>query len=208
MARLKTQCDHLKTERQTLIADCAQRASSRDDLQKAVDNLRAEGDSLRIYYRQEFDKNNAWQNDMASLDYDSHGKLNRRLWLEQERNAGLLKELEASRKAHEDDVQVEYATAAGLRDRIGKLEEKVRKGKLNLAEGGAQERISKLEVEAERTRHESKAKHLRTEWMDMKEALGKEKKEVGRLTAEVATLTEKTTAQDEFRRLRDESVAR
>lgn len=206
MSRLKTQCEKLKAERQTLVVDCAERAATRAELQKSLDNLRAAIDTIRIEYRQALDANQWWQqyDQMSSMEFDGQGKLNRRLWLMEQRNAELVRQVGEQKTSHDEEMQVEMATASGLRDRIGKLEEKLRIGKQDIVDAQVRERDARSDLVASRSQHEAEVKHLRTESADMKEASGKEKGDCLRLKEEMRVLAEeRQAALDQLKRASD-----
>jgi small-conductance mechanosensitive channel len=145
---------------------------------------------------------------VSSSDFDRQGKLNRKVWLQEQRNSKLVGEIEGMRKGYQEEMQVEIMTASGLRDRIGKLEQKLRKGKQELADWEVVQRRLSRELESARTHFAAEEGRLKTEWTDMKEALAKEKKGVTILRGEVTALTgDRQAALEELKRLRDTKQA-
>ena len=187
---------NLKIEQSTLIADCERRSTDRDDLLREIQDLRAELDGLRVGYRETSNEDQGWrQHDQTNLmELDGQGKLNRRLWLVEQAHKNLELSLKDAKMRHVEELQTEISTAAGLRDRIGKLEEKVRRGRQETEEARASERSLKVEANSLRVHFALESERLRAEWLDMSEALGMEKKEVLRLNDEVSGLTEEKQA--------------
>ena len=205
MSRLKKQCDDLKAERQILTSDCAQRSTDRASLQTEIDQLRAERDSLRIEYRGALDKDRWWSqyDQTASVEFDGQGKLKRRIWLLEQRDEKHLKEMTDVQKGHQEDLEVQMATAAGLRDRIGTLELKVRTAKKDITSADVRETELKRELESVKSIHAAEDMKLRSEWQDMRDMLGKARAEVTSLKQQLETLgSEKQAVQEALIRVK------
>ena len=206
VSRLKAQCDILKTERQTLSSECAQHFTARASLDEETRNRHAEREVPGSGNRGALEKDGSRSHyDQGTLiEFDGQGKLNRRIWLLEQRNLDLTKDMDELKKVHQGELQVEMATASGLRDRIGKLDERVRNGKQEVEDIESSRLGLKRELDSLRAHVEVDKKRLRTEWIDMKDAVEKEKKEVTRLNGEVTGLTtQRQAALEELNRLRD-----
>jgi chromosome segregation ATPase len=206
--RLKAQCDSLKLQRQTLGSDCTALTSDRDSLQSELAKLQSECDSLRIELAKEHHENTWWaQRDIqasASTEFDGVGKLNRRIWVLEGKNSDLTQQLKEVEEGKEKDVGEEKAVSMGLRDRIGRLEEKIQRRDIEIQEGLERERNLQYTAKSEREALEFTFSISKIGWEDMKEALAKEKREVRRLTDEVTRLSEqKQEAWEELKKLKE-----
>jgi chromosome segregation ATPase len=74
--------------------------------------------------------------------------LNRRIWVLEQKNEDLERELEAQKVKYQEDVEKERGVSGGLRDRIGTLEEKRKKVVSALEEVEGRETGLKGELEA------------------------------------------------------------
>lgn len=146
--------------------------------------------------------NHWWsQLDLAnSAEFDGQGKLNRRLWLVEQKNTALEKQIGALKKEHEEELTAEMAVAAGLRDRIGVLDEKVRKWQeTSKAEERAKtEAQTALRITEEQ--HATSGQMKNSDWVDIRAALLSKKAEVETLKVEVNKLAEeKRSLQEQIR---------
>jgi chromosome segregation ATPase len=218
--RLKSQCDSLKTQRQTLSTECTGLQTDRQSLTQELEKLQAERDSLRMELAKEHDQNAWWASkDMqasgtASMEYDGQGKLKRRIWVLETRNKeleDLVEGLKSERlkSAEESDIRAEKAIAdersvsAGLRERIGRMEEKVRLRDDSVQEVTACVDTLRKTLEAQRVASEQSVAEMQIERQDIREALQKEKVEVERLQGQIMRLKEeRQNMQEELRSLR------
>lgn len=197
MSRLRPQCDNLKAERRKLIADVTQHTAEKASLTKEIELFQAERDSLRIEYTREREQNRWWtQHDLSSSatpnggsEFDGQGKLNRKLWLVEQKNAELVKEITQMKRAHSDAIDVEMAVAAGLRDRIGVLEERVRKGRSEVEDAVKEKEEQQANLTSTTAKHETAQTRLQTECTDLRDALAKEKEKVARMSEQISRLS-------------------
>ncbi|RXK36537.1 hypothetical protein M231_06196 [Tremella mesenterica] len=111
-----------------------------------------------------------------SLDsLDAQGKLHRRIWLLESLNSRLTNDIETLKKSHEDDLNAERAVAAGLRDRIGRLEERVRSARKSMEEGRKREEELMRDMEGTEKFYQGEVERLMKAWMSEKEALATER---------------------------------
>ncbi|ORY33395.1 DNA repair protein endonuclease SAE2/CtIP C-terminus-domain-containing protein [Naematelia encephala] len=111
------------------------------------------------------------------MEYDTIGKVTRRAWVLEEKNRGLEEDVQKMRRQYEDDIEYERVIAAGLRERIGILEEKWRK-----VEEGKKADLSQIKDLETRLSEASERAHSQGRaWentiLDLREALAAEKQE-------------------------------
>ena len=217
--RLKFQCDNLKLQRQTLSTECTTLQAERQTLNLELDKLQTERDSLRLELAKEHDQNTWWANkDMqasgsAALDFDGQGKLNRKIWVLETRNKELEKVIEESsdkrlKDSEENKTRLEKAIAdermvsIGLRDRIGRLEQKIRSREENAHDSVDREQTLKTALETQKAIFEQRIAEMEVERQDVRESLQREKIQFESLQNQLSSLIEeKQNLQEELRSL-------
>jgi len=189
IVRLKAECAALKTERQALLSDCHISSRNRAELDREVLDLQARRDGIGLGDTLS-DRRLSPSEQFYSMEFDGPGKLNRRIWVLEQRNLDLARKPQEMKKAHMEALEAERAIASGLRDRIGKLEEKVRKGKQRVENAETAQHDTKQELETIRVKSDTDLGRLRSEWTDMKAFLAGEKQEVIRLKEDLSRITE------------------
>ena len=126
LSRLKDNCVTLKQERARLSSECAQRELDRSSLLEQVAALKSERDILRQEVGGSLGERLQNAPSGSSIPFDPQGKLKRKLWTEEQKNAELLKKISDMDGEKAEAVENAREVARGLRSRIGELEEKVR----------------------------------------------------------------------------------
>ena len=126
------------------------------------------------------------------MDFDVQGKLNRRIWLQEQRIEELTRKVDALTERHEEELRVELAIAAGLRDRIGKLEERLRLAKQETVEAIKCSNEMARKSDSLFSRYQMDEARLTVEAKDLREALGKLRQEKAEMEAR---LDQKTNEQ-------------
>lgn len=137
----------------------------------------------------------------STPEFDTVGKANRRIWLLEHQIDEMKREVEDAKGEAEEEVWLERAISEGLRDRIGRLEEKVRSGRRDLDESLGREKSLREELNDVKIRGEEEEKRLKKEWRDMRDALDKERAEARRLSEVNVALGEERRALAEEVRL-------
>ncbi|WWD19677.1 hypothetical protein CI109_104139 [Kwoniella shandongensis] len=206
LSKLKSQCDLYKNKRQTLESDIS-------SLNSQIQQLITDRDALRVEYNTARETNEWWSDHDRSVsasapvhEGDAMGKLNRRNWLLEEQVKELKTDIEGMRKSHEVGVESERAISAGLRDRIGKLEERMRKQKTEKEEVENKEKASRDVLQNVMETRKGEQERWEVDKRDLGESLSREKKQVETLKAELAKMREeKETAQMELRKMKEDA---
>ena len=185
---LKDSCSALKAEKTQLSAECDRALKDRRDLQGELVGLHGERDALRMEVSQGKDRESWWsQYDMTSssaAQYDTQGKLNRKLWMLEQRNAELSKLLEGAAIVRETAVEEEREIARGLRERIGKLDE-ARRGASSLAQANeARTQNLHKELEGNKEYYESVVRLEQGQLSDLRGQMTETKQKLGVIIAE------------------------
>lgn len=130
---LKRQCERFKTERASLLTE--------------VTSLRSERDTLRLEVSHEYDRNTHLKEEYLTNDLEGQGKANRRIWMLEQQNADLKRDMDLLQVQHIQDVEKERNVSSGLRNRIGTLDEKRRRAQEALVDAEKREEKLKLDVE-------------------------------------------------------------
>lgn len=130
---LKRQCERFKTERASL--------------QTEIASLRSERDTLRLEVQDGHDLHAVVEEHLLT-DVDGQGRANRRIWLLEQRNADLDREVATSRYEHAEAIEKERNVSQGLRERIGALEKKRRRAEDETEEAKKRETELKAEIQA------------------------------------------------------------
>jgi len=117
-------------------------------LKTEIQSLRSERDALRIEVNYEHDQNTYLHEVTLQSDLVEQGRANRRIWVLEQENAILKKDLEMLRSSHQEDLEKEVGISNGLRGRIGTLDEKRGKALRKLEELEGREMSLKGEIEA------------------------------------------------------------
>jgi len=117
-------------------------------LKTEIQSLKSERDTLRIEVNYEHDQNTHLHEVTLQSDLVEQGRANRRIWVLEQENAVLKKELEVMRSTHQEELEKEVGISNGLRGRIGTLDEKRGKALRRLEEVEGREMALKGEVEA------------------------------------------------------------
>lgn len=107
---MKRQCERFKSERAAL--------------QTEVASLKSERDVLRVEVTHEFDRSAHLKEEYLAAEFDAQGRANRRIWVLEQQNGEMKREMEDQKKRHEEETEKERNVSSGLRDRIGALDEK------------------------------------------------------------------------------------
>lgn len=126
--KLKASCDALKVQRSSLVQDCAAITQEKESLASHVDKLKSERDSLQLEYAQMMEENKWWHDAEANntMELEATGRVHRMLWLQTEKVNELQNKLTSVEAVHADELEAEAGVAAGLRERISRLESKLR----------------------------------------------------------------------------------
>lgn len=127
-ARLKRECTKLQQDKSTQEREYAAKEGEMANLSRLIEGLRGERDSLQIELAAMCEEERVWSTaDQAGMqELDRAGRLARQLWLRDEEVAKLKERLEAIQDEHQDQLRSEAETADQLRQRIAKLERKLR----------------------------------------------------------------------------------
>jgi len=136
-------------------------------LKTEIQSLKSERDTLRIEVNYEHDQNTHLHEVTLQSDLVDQGRANRRIWVLEQENTALKKELEVLRSSHQEELGREVGISNGLRDRIGTLDDKRGKALRKLEEVEGREMALKGEIEA--LRHSSRMDIERLE-KELKEA--------------------------------------
>lgn len=130
LSKLQSQCATLKSERTRLAAEISSQKMERAGLDAQIEKLQNERGALEFEYAGLREDELYWRQAEAttSAELEEQGKLTRQLWLKSEK----IKELEAQKAdwhaEHAEEIEAERAIASGLRERIARLERKIRSG--------------------------------------------------------------------------------
>lgn len=97
---------------------------------------------------------------------------------------------EGARAEAEEEIALERNISEGLRDRIGRLEEKVRAGRRDLQESLSREKSLREDCEEEKRRREEQERKYQSNWTDMRDAVSSEKGKSAKLEDELTALRE------------------
>lgn len=117
-------------------------------LKTEIQSLKSERDTLRIEVNYEHDQNTHLHEVTLQSDLVEQGRANRRIWVLEQENAVLKKDLEVLRSTHQEDLEKELGISNGLRGRIGTLDEKRGKALRKLEEVEGREMALEGEIEA------------------------------------------------------------
>lgn len=190
LLRLKTECDTLAAQHKDLSVQCEARQAEHDSLVAEIEST----------HREHLDNFNCHLGPTSISGFDSIGKLNRRVWTLEQKNASLEEELKDAAARRRTDVDAERAIAASLRDRIGVLETRIRASEAVI--DGTDKREAELNeaMKTQSVQFEASQVNLRRENEDLSEALRDEKRRSSALSEEVAGL--RLEKQDLAERLR------
>ncbi|KAK8853260.1 hypothetical protein IAR55_003962 [Kwoniella newhampshirensis] len=207
LSKLKNQCDAYKTKRQSLETDI-------HNLNSQIQQLVTDRDALRIEYTNVREANEWWSERDRSVsasapahvhEVDVLGKLNRRNWLLEEQVKELRAQIEETRKTDVAAIESERAISAGLRDRIGKLEERIRKQRTEKEDLEKREKNMKIALYNVADMRRGDEERWKMHNNDLTESLSKERVENERLKEEMEkSRAEKERAQSEVRKMREE----
>ena len=114
--------------------------------------LKSERDSLRIEVNFEHAQN-THLHEISLIDQSNdQGRLNRRIWVLEQENQDLKRDMESSKVTRKEELEKEVGISNGLRDRIGTLDDKRGKALKRLEEAEGREMRLKGELEALRIR--------------------------------------------------------
>lgn len=188
--RLKSQCDALKSQRLALTTEVTSRTSELSAIRSEVERLTRERDALQLEYKTENEINEWYLRRELSAAAgaasatpvtgstgtgtgtvgDQLGAARRRAAMWEGKFRDVTREYTLGQKRWEGDLEKEKAVAAGLRDRIGKLEEGYRRAQARLH--SSEDQRGTLFVELENTKDSARSEEMRLqgEWADMKQA--------------------------------------
>lgn len=121
-------------------------------------------------------------------DFDEKGKLKRKVWLLESQLRDSEKEILEMKQAKEEAVHAEMAISQSLRDRIGRLEEKVRIAEAEVEEGKEHAERTKKDWEFENAKKASQQVSLKAQLEDVKEKLAIEREAREKLEEEISRL--------------------
>ncbi|WWC91750.1 uncharacterized protein L201_006697 [Kwoniella dendrophila CBS 6074] len=220
--QLKAQCQALRKQKETLESDIKGKSNE-------IENLIMDRDSLRVEYNRAQSENTWWNNRALSsstststsnnnlgvssssssllLEGDVQGKLNRRIWLLEEKVKSLQDSKISMKNEYEDEIERERAISSGLRDRISDLESKrkqIEKEKQTY-EKEISSTLSRIQAENEDNRKLNDQLKIAKE--DLIDTQQKERKELAKLRDEAVTLkAEKARLEAECQRLKQEKT--
>lgn len=135
LQKLQAQCTRLKRERTALLQekatqerDYAAKEGQLANLSRMIDNLRSERDSLQIELADMFEAERDWRTaDQAGMhERDRAGRLEREVCLRKHEYEKLEARLKTIADEYEEKLRDEAGVAADLRQRIARLERKLR----------------------------------------------------------------------------------
>lgn len=178
LSRLKTSCDALKQQRTSLLTECAERENDRAGLVAEVERIKAERDALQVEFAGMVEEEQFWQaadaDANATMELEASGRIARRLWVESEKVKALQNKLDQMESTHEQALEDERSVASSLRERIGRLERKLREKSAAPSPEGSEEAESPLKHEVAVLQEE--ISRLKGENMDVRESLAEERK--------------------------------
>jgi predicted nucleic acid-binding Zn-ribbon protein len=193
--RLKSQCDALKTQRLALTTEVTSQTSELSAIRSEVERLTRERDALQLEYKTE-NEINEWylRRELSAAagaasatpmtgstggppgtgvnggSHDQLGAARRRAAMWEGKFRDLTRENVLEQRRWEGELEKEKAVAAGLRDRIGTLEERYRSVQAQLDSSEYQRGALFVELENTKDSARSEEMRLQGEWADMKQA--------------------------------------
>ncbi|KAK4685524.1 hypothetical protein P7C73_g4625, partial [Tremellales sp. Uapishka_1] len=200
---LQKECADLKAERDARNDQLASKTSLDTEIQRLV----TERDTLRIELSQAHQEVEFYSqyDKTSSAELDAYGILARKLWFEEQRAAKLEKGIDELKQQHLGELDWERSIASGLRERIGKLEERARRRK---EEGETNTNDIARLIEELRVVTETSQKDLRIAdglYRDAEAALVAEQSEVETLRKSIETLEEEKRSNRERARKKNSS---
>lgn len=207
-AAIYKELEDLSKKRDDLQAECDRKISDRSDLSNDIEKLTRERECLRIEFRDAIvdcrggSSSRSASPAPASLvpshstgggigalgEFDEKGKLKRKVWLLEHQLVDEAKKLKEERQAKEDAVNMEAAIAQSLRERIGRLEGKVRVSEKEASEAKEREEKMKKDWEVENATKASQQVGLRGQLDDVKENLLNERQAREKVEVELAMI--------------------
>lgn len=202
------QCQKLKTQRQTLSAECDDQSALLSSLKSEIALLQTERDFLstaneRSWIQQEISRPST-PGIQSVPGFDTQGRLNRKIWMLEQQLKAEATRRDEERMAHMTAIEYEQSVAAGLRERVGKLDTKVKQAEGKVVE--VEEREERLRKEAEESlaMEASQQNNLSVQLKDLKESWEKERAEKRHVDAELERVRkEKLEVEGELRALRE-----
>lgn len=172
-ARLKNECERLKREHTLRLREVDAAQAEKVRIVSEIKRIAAQRDAVQIEYAAAVDDNAHLDagEAMVSAELAGHGRLNRQLYFQKEKIAELEEKLRRAEDAHTASLEMEQAVASGLRERIGRLERRLRD-----KTGADRARSASVESEHEIAVLRAEAERLRRESVDARDALALEVK--------------------------------
>lgn len=178
LERLKSQCDKSKLELTRLRDEKATVESELARLKADRAHEEAQLQAVQIEYAAALEDNAylAAGEASTSAELAELGRVRRRLCFQEEKAARLEEQLRQAEDAHNAAVEAEQAVAAGLRERIGRLERRLREKEGESSESMARVRSASAESEHELAVMRAEVERLTRESADARDALAVEVK--------------------------------
>lgn len=208
-SRLKRECTKLQQDKSAQEREYAAKEGEMATLSRVIEGLRGERDSLQIELAAMCEEERVWRTaDQAGLqELDRAGRLARQLWLRNEEVTKLKERLDAIQDEHQDQLRSEAETADQLRQRIAKLERKLRHAdSSHSAPKDIAEKLANLEHKHATLNEE--LRRTRRHYDDAQEALQEQAKAKRLLEQRIGALEEeKQVALEETRAAKQERKA-
>ena len=202
------QCQTLKAKQQTLAMENEKESARLQSIRAEISTLGNERDFLSSTNEKVWTQQDPSRPSTPAVQgipgFDPQGKLNRKIWmLEQQLNSEAAKRDE-ERSAHTLTVEYEQSVAAGLRERVGKLEGRVRDAQRKVEEVEEREKQGGNQAAEAMAVIDTHRSDLQVQLRDLKESWEKERADKRRVEEELGRVkTEKMEVEAELRLVRD-----
>lgn len=194
-SRLKRECTKLQQDKSAQEREYFAKGGEMTTLNRAIEGLRGERDSLQIELAAMCEEERVWRTaDQAGLqELDRAGRLARQLWLRNEEVTKLKEHLDTINDEHQDHLRAEAETADQLRQRIAKLERKLRHA--DTLRGTPKDVVEKLtSLEHKSATLKEELRRTRQHYDDAQEALQEQSKAKRLLEQRMEALEEEKRA--------------